>query len=482
MENKNEKTQFKIQFVFVIIFFLALCFPLAMMAFSGPDDYDQEVFQETETNIVELNFSTYADGTFHKSFEKWFSRYYPLRSDIVTLYNWLRLEFENLRAASLTMTALNSIGSVYRPFGAINNIGIGEKLSAEDRALYLNPQNKYADMNGKQFEIIPEEPAGFKGNAVVRVGKSGYLFDSAYIDEYYGLSELYTNVSQEGIQQTVDKLEYIQNELKKRYGITMLFVISPSKASYCTEYIPDYYVNRFTPAQNYVRPVDILRQKLSESKINFLDSNAYYREIGLLSVFPKTGVHWNHVASFETTSKLISMYSEISGEVLKQPKADGVRSSPYPIQTGNSDADLYNLLYGASGSASDDTMDSEYYSPLVKVENEDAKKIKAFVQGGSFTSDIAYYLEAYNVADVDRIHYNGTFVVDHWEDGADPWKDGIYAWEKILQNYDLFVFEQNEQYVRGGHITDGNWEAQSMPQIGSNAIYDSLYEYLRATE
>ena len=478
MNTNKPKSLHRTKLIFIIVFFLILFLPLTLLSVFGPDEYDKEAFQESEIQLVPLNWDNYITGNFHSSIEAWFSKYYPLRSDIVRLYNGIKHSSENSKPTIAIMKLINSFGSVYRPTPpAINS----DSLSVDLAEIYLNPNNKYATINSEQLLITPEEPTGFKGNAGVYIGKSGYLYESTYIDEYYGFAEPYTTVTPEGIQETVSRLEYIQAELKERYGITMLYVITPSKASHCDEYIPDYYINRFTPPENYTRPVEIMRAMLKNSSINYLDSTEYYKEIGLLATFPKTGIHWNHVASFETTAKLVQMYAEITGEQVKIPRALDVISSPNPVQYGNSDVDIFNILYGAFGGAKG-TMDSAYYMPQVTVDNPNAPKINVLIQGGSFTTDIEHYLDTYNVSDTRRIYYNGTANVDTWDKNANPWTTGIYAWETILNDYNVIIFEQNEQQIRSGHITNCNWSDQESIHVGSNAVYDSLYEFLKATE
>ena len=91
-------------------------------------------------------------------------------------------------------------------------------------------------------------------------------------------------------------------------------------------------------------------------------------------------------------------------------------------------------------------------------------------------------MSKHGLANVRQIYYNGQHGVGLWDGDANPWVQGIYAWESILPNYDMILFEQTEQQIRGGHITDGNWGNHRNDFYGSNAVYDSLYEYLKATE
>ena len=60
----------------------------------------------------------------------------------------------------------------------------------------------------------------------------------------------------------------------------------------------------------------------------------------------------------------------------------------------------------------------------------------------------------------------------------------VLAEGAILQGKDLVIFEATEQQIRGAHKTAGmSWqEAANNGHLGHNAVYDSLYEYLKAHE
>ena len=198
-------------------------------------------------------------------------------------------------------------------------------------AIFIDPDNMYAEINLKRMEEVPVEPTGFKGSTAVYIGKSGYLYEAGYINDYYGYGGAGASVTQESQNITAQRLAYIQEELLYRYDIVMLLNISPSKAAEYPEFIPEYYKNRYLPVQDYIRPVDMLRAALEEYGVAYLDSSAYYKQIGLLNTFTKTGTHWNHIASFESTAQLLRMYSEIADRTVRQPEAVGVISSPTPL-------------------------------------------------------------------------------------------------------------------------------------------------------
>ena len=225
----------------------------------------------------------------------------------------------------------------------------------------------------------------------------------------------------------------------------------------------------------------MLGAMLAKSSINYLDSAKYYEEIGLLVTFPKTGIHWNALASFESTAKLILMYQQLAGRTTVTLKATGVNSHSAPPSSFNNEQDIFNILYNrvdASYRASA-IKDDAYYSPEIAVENKNANKINVLVQGGSFAHSIVHYMRNYGVANVTQVYYN-----DFGNTGRNPWTEGPEAWAGILAGKDLIIFEATEQQIRGGHKTANmTWEqAANDGNLGHNAIYDSLYEYLKAHE
>ena len=483
MTSKSPNATFVVQLTIILLFFAILCFPLTLMAIDGPDE--AEVESEAATELLPLNLYNYVTGSFHTAFESWFSHHYPLRSSIVTIFKDSLYRLEMSKPAIFVMDILTGSGKA--PSQQPENdtpdppqqIDPGDTEVVDPMAIYTDPDNMYAQINLKRMEDIPVEPKGFKGSDAVYIGKSGYLYERGYIDEYYGFND-YANFNYAGLDETVRRLQYIQDELEDRYGIVMLYVLSSSKASQYAEYIPDHYKNRYIIDENYVRPVDYLRPLLAASSINYLDSSEYYKEIGLLATFPKTGIHWNHLASFESTAELIRMYADLSDNSVKLLDIKGILATKTVPPGGNSEQDVFNILYGQMGEIEGKIIDDEYYAPDVVVENSTAPRINILLQGGSFTSEIAYYLRTYNVGNVRRIYYHGDGSHDPW--GSDsPWEKGIMAWDDLLEDLDLIIFESTESALNGNHCAGNDW-AKEYGAAGHNATYDSLYEFLKATE
>jgi hypothetical protein len=179
---------------------------------------------------------------------------------------------------------------------------------------------------------------------------------------------------------------------------------------------------------------------------------------------------------------MIRMYQELTGETTVTLHAKGVLYHTDAPSSFNNEKDVYNILYGAiiPDNAIEDVY---YYSPDVVVTNSGAKKLNVLLQGGSFAGSINHYLENYGVADVDYIYYNGQH--NHGTIAASsPWEKGPEAWGYWLRGRDLVILESTEQQVRGSHY-DGSkpWsQIYNDNAYGHNAVYDSLYEYLKMHE
>ena len=522
MNNKPSNVNFVIRLTVILVFFAVALFPMCLMALDGPEQPDSNM-QEDTIKLVAPTPSNYFSGKFQSTFESWLSKYYPLRSSIVSKYGNIKIEIENSKPIVSIMGVLKGDAGVQAPvctmhvdddFNGVCDVCGKENLygdilgndpnTPEDDPndpdkdpgnpdddpvdppkpptnIYLDANNIYSKINRLQMMQVPIEPSGFKGDSGIKIGKSGYLYEYTYIDEYLGVSgTVYTQVTDEGLQENVNRLEYIQKELEKR-GITVLYVITSSKASAYADYIPEHYKNSVTTVPGYVRPIERLRTMLAESSINYLDSAKYYEEIGLLVTFPKTGIHWNALASFESTTKLINMYSELTGKETVELVSRGVLSYDYAPSGFNNEQDIFNILYNRVDQKyrAEAIKDDAYYAPDIVVGNQNAQKINVLVQGGSFAHSIVHYMRNYGVANVTQVYYN-----DFGNTGRDPWSEGPEAWEGILAGKDLIILEATEQQIRGGHKTsDMTWAAAAgNGHLGHNAVYDSLYEYLKAHE
>lgn len=124
-----------------------------------------------------------------------------------------------------------------------------------------------------------------KANGVI-IGKEGYLYEEAYIKDYYGESF----VGQKRIDAVVSRLQSVDSAFKKM-GKTLLVVFAPGKASFYPEHIPDRY-HRVNDSTNYKG----YRDAISNSGLHFIDFNAWFianKSTSPYLLYPKTGIHWS---------------------------------------------------------------------------------------------------------------------------------------------------------------------------------------------
>ena len=441
------------------VFLVMICVPALLLPLFGA--HSGVLYGEKEENPTSLSLASWTDDSFQNDFGGWFSQNFPGRVKFVELYNSIS---ENKNSVNLCSLFGLTAAPAQRA-GADNTqpaSAAGQTTATEAPAPAVEP--KYPE-----YVLQPEpliEPTGFLGSATVIMGKSGCLFENGYINELYGYSPKYADETDAQLQARVAELKAIQSALLAR-GCQCMVVITPSKASMMTQYIPDWYMAKFTPAPDYVRPYIRFMQFLADASVNFIDSETVYKSVGLTDAFCKTGTHWNKMAAFETVSAMISEYETLVGHNTEELKSFGVLKSPDPPGFGNPEQDIFNLLYTGRSKAGA-IVDQWYYYPDVSpVIGPDRPQIgKTIIQGGSFTGDMIYYLGNYNIcSDITSYFYNNN-------------DDTNIDWAGVLNGAALYVMEVNEQFVygMGGNIPDWSTDGQT-PDEGNNII-DSLYDYL----
>jgi len=449
------------------IFLFLVYLPITLLAATGRTS--SPLSFEATPELPEATFKNYIDGKLTNGFQEWFSKKWPLRSTLVLAYNQFIYDLENLGASD---DGTDIGGTDIIDSTPTETEGTAEQEPQGPEILEFNPL--YAEINRLRMTQEMIEPTGYRGTAQVVIGKSGYLYENGYINEYLGYSKMYREVTRETIDDQVKKLEYIQEKLAER-GTAFVLLITPSKASQYPDAIPDWYKAANTAPENYVRPYTMLIERLQQSTVNYVDSASLYKEVGLQDTFPKTGIHWNKLAAVESIRAVLASYEKQTGKTVRQLEIVKINKSKNPPGFGNPEQDIFGLVYSSRPNAKK-IVDDWYYWPEVRVVNEDAERINVFVQGGSFTHDINTYLPMYKISRRLRsVYYNqdpNLFAKN--EATVDK------AWDKYLEDCDLVIFECNEQFVRGFGGNAPRWaEADVIGYEIGPRVYESLYSYLQ---
>ncbi len=148
-----------------------------------------------------------------------------------------------------------------------------------------------------------------KSNAVqVVVGKGDFLFQSEYIDAYFGRNF----VGKEKLEEKYKKLKNIQDHLASQ-GILLEVVFAPGKGSFYPEFVPDSWSGIKT-LSNY----ECCRDLCKKFNIRFVDFSSWFlsqKDFSPYDLYPKTGVHWSNYGSliaFDSLTKHIEHYSNLN--------------------------------------------------------------------------------------------------------------------------------------------------------------------------
>ena len=454
----NSETAKSIKSILMVALFAYLiAMPMILLFIIGEAEHDLD--GEKDYALPAFHAGEFLNRKFQTDFENWFSTKYPLRPQIVEVYGTLDAKKDSIN--------LNFIKSP--PANTLKDNAEVENIAPEEETMEIEEEVVVIEPKFPEYVLPPEElsdPDGYRGTEHVIIGKNGCLYENGYINEYYGYAQKYVNVTDDQLISRVEILRYIQDQLAKR-GIAFCVAISPSKASAMPDYIPDWYKAKYAPiTPDYVRPYTRFVKFLKEKGVAFVDSSSLYKSLGMTNTFPKTGIHWNRMAAFETCVALIEEYEWQTGTEVRHLAADGIRFGKNPP---GAEKDIFGIVYaGKKKEMENAIVDDRYYWPDVYTANKSRPAIPHMtVQGGSFTGDFSYYFQSYSIVS----EYTGYY----YNDGGKVNKN----WEREINKTSYVILEVNEQFVynMGGNAPSWGQNDIIILDFGPNII-DSLYDYL----
>jgi hypothetical protein len=294
-------------------------------------------------------------------------------------------------------------------------------------------------------------------------GKNGYLFETHYIDGYYGTDFL----GKENIEQTMDKLQFINDTLAK-LNKTLLLVIAPSKALYYPEYMPDR-INTTKGPTNYDTYLDLLKK----SNIHYIDFNSYFianKNKSKYPLEPKNGVHWSMYGAAVAGDSLVKYLEAVRH--ITMPKAIWKsialhRDSLFDIDVENS----MNLLFRLKSPL--------MAYPDIAFEHDTTKtRPKMLSVGDSFYWGLDAGYDIKNGFSADSRFWYYYKRPDHIQPTKDELKDEIEKSDVVM----LLVTTPNLATVGWGFIND-TYDmfkgTNAMPKKQADSIYNSRLSALR---
>lgn len=207
-------------------------------------------------------------------------------------------------------------------------------------------------------------------NKDITEGKDQVLFGTPWLCGYLG--EDY--VGEKAIQTKVEKLVFVQDELKKR-NIDLVFIIAPSKAVFLQEYLPEKILQYKRPQNNYSEYVKLFKK----NKINYLDFTEIFKKMKASTkhpLFTKCGVHWSVYGAAVAADTTFRYLEKLQGVSLSNFYDAGGEESFIPRGTDADISDLMNVLV--------DIPSDKMYYPKIVFKNNCAKKPDLLIVGDSF--------------------------------------------------------------------------------------------------
>lgn len=157
------------------------------------------------------------------------------------------------------------------------------------RPVFIRVYNEY------QYDLFDEISVRY----VVR-GKNGYLYEDSYISTYLGQDF----IGKDSVERELEKLQLLKQKLQKQ-GVHLLLVLTPGKATYLPEFLPDSYQKEKRTRSNYEEFSD----RLKEYDVDWIDFQNWAIQQKKHAPYPlmaKTGIHWSKYYEYQAADSIFS--------------------------------------------------------------------------------------------------------------------------------------------------------------------------------
>jgi len=338
---------------------------------------------------------------------------------------------------------------VSKPLWSINNMNSGQwQKQFGDWLNQIIPLRNLMVRTHNQFFYIFFSKSFMLQNLLV-IGKNDYLYSLFYLTNYCN-SQNHIFQSNE-YDEWAKNLQKLSDFFNKRHQI-FVYIVTPSKASYFPEYLPENYKCSTKPRKNYY----LAMQALKKVHINYIDATKLILDdkfkYGNL-LFPRGGTHWTQLAGALTNQILIKKITNLTR--ISLPKLLFTYETTYqPEGTDRDLEELINLLF------------PKYYYPVPKINysslGKKSKSLNISLIGDSFLiemlpslietkifDNINYYFYLHK-----RFHLPSSLTSsDFLNDGLELDINDISNFKDIL-SADVVILEENEVHINSEHTKD----------------------------
>lgn len=289
-------------------------------------------------------------------------------------------------------------------------------------------------LNELRFRLFGEV-----GNTVAC--KDGSVIFENYIEEYLGVSETHY-CSEEYLDQLTAQLKRL-SDLAEAQGKQLVVVVTPNKAGFVADQIPDRYYRMEQVYTQEERGAPQLVARMEEAGIDYVDGVTLLQsQEWPFDVFPETGIHWTREAAMQVLDALIDQW-ESDGTRLKRVESLGRTEQTEPRRgSKNNDDDVWLLMNIFS------SKDTTYTYPIEEtVIPETYSTPSVFVQGGSFSYTLNELLADHDIArDVNFLFYAQS-LYDYQGDATPVTDLRAESIRQKVQDSEIILLEVNEEAV-----------------------------------
>lgn len=234
------------------------------------------------------------------------------------------------------------------------------------------------------------------------IGKNYDIFQAPYIYAELcieGYSDFSQPEAQRQVQEYVSKLEVLKEKLEK-YGKMLYVIITPSKADFYRENIPDKYLA--ISSASAVSGQDYMAEVLEETDIPHIVCADYKDKLSFPD-FYRSGIHWSRTFEQEVFAEIINNMSTYLGKNFPTIELETVMVQDTPFWQDADVLDLQNTWNSSAGT---------YYQYNIKaVYPENYDEFGVLFQGTSFSQgflvDFSATMPLENVIYINReINFN----------------------------------------------------------------------------
>ncbi|WP_347251845.1 hypothetical protein [Legionella sp.] len=308
-----------------------------------------------------------------------------------------------------------------------------------------NPlKSTFTKFNNQFYYSLFSTSLMFNSNIVV--GKKGFLYEKIYTDQYTNPHHLPYTPKQ--FDKWAMDLKELADFFSKR-GQTFIYLITPSKATFYPEYLPESYAKIITnPRPDYFLKLEALKKiqvpYVDASELMLAHKQKPYGNL----LFTRGGTHWTMLGAALAGQKIIDVIAQQTQTVFP-PLAFTYTVSTRPLGVDKDLLHLCKLLFPPK----------HYQVPYVTFKaNEKPSPLKLAIIGGSFTHFFKeMFTESNYFSKLDHYYY---LILNHYQFAEKGKKiempinrEDPASYQDIL-DADIVLLEENEILPYSNHFRE----------------------------